>query len=416
MKAVKTVLIKAKKIIKRILPQKAYETLRDIYKKSKMPPIPTAQYTYSYNEELPFGINLFGFNTKNSAGIETQLLKAMLDAANIPNQVIDLFAPEIFATHTKEIKLYKVNLIICHAASGTPARMHLFGIDSKKHFNIGYWAWELAEVPDLYCEGLDYFQEIWTMSTFCTTALEKKAKVPVLTMPLCNNPNRNVKNNGREYFSIDKKTFLFMLAFDCTSYTARKNPMAAVDAFIKAFPPEESDHVGLLIKLVYAQNDEEYITQLREKLAAYKNIYYIHKFLDEEEIHTLIQTADVFVTLHRGEGFGLIPLEAMSQGTPVIATGWSGNMEYMNHMNSALVGYKLVPVGDQYVGTQPGDGQVWADADIDEAAAYMRRMVSDASWREKLIANGEYTANECFTAENIGGMMYKRLCVLKLIQ
>jgi glycosyltransferase involved in cell wall biosynthesis len=85
-------------------------------------------------------------------------------------------------------------------------------------------------------------------------------------------------------------------------------------------------------------------------------------------------------------------------------------------MNTALVGYKLISVNGKYVGSKPGDGLVWADPDIDEAAAHMRRFVWDNEWREKLIANGMRTANKCYTAKTISKIIRDRLDFLSLVE
>jgi len=84
-------------------------------------------------------------------------------------------------------------------------------------------------------------------------------------------------------------------------------------------------------------------------------------------------------------------------------------------MNTALVGYHMVPVDGQYVGSVPGDDLVWAEPDVAEASAHMRRMVTDTQWREKLIANGKYTAEETFNVTNISKIIRSRLELLKRI-
>jgi len=399
-------------IFKAVLPRNTYEKIRNWFyrvfalhnKKIKVPNFVKLQY----------GVNLFMYCINSSAGVEGHLLKLALEATKIPYNIIDLNAPGKFSSDIKGKPLYNTNLVVCHAASKTPETMRLFGIDLKKHFNICYWAWELAEVPDIYCEGLDMFQEFWTLSAFCTNALEKKTTVPVLTVPLYANPDRSVIKNGREYFNIKKDVFLFMLAYDCNSFVSRKNPQAAVQAFLKAFSPQDKN-VGLVLKLAYPEKYKEHIEELRRILEPYENIYYIDKYLSDDEMRTLIQLSDAYITLHRSEGFGLVPMEAMALGTPVISTAWSGNMEYMNHMNTALVGYEMVPVAGQYVGSTLGDGLVWAEPDVNEAAEHMRRMVADKEWREKVEGNGRYTANECYNVTNISKIIRNRLEFLKLI-
>ena len=412
----KKILSRAFRLIKRIgrtvLPLSLYERLRSwffrvfVFRNKKISKI-------SY-PNLQQGVNLFIYCMNNSAGIEGHLLELALEDAQIPYNVIDLSAPEKFKEEMKGKPLYNVNLIVCHAASKTHEVIRLFGLDLKRHYNICYWSWELSEVPDEYCAWLSIFQEVWTLSAFCTSALEKKAAIPVLTVPLYANPDVSVIKNGRDYYNIDQNAFLFMLAYDCNSFVARKNPQAAVQAYMKAFSPQESS-VGLVLKLAYPDYYKDHILEIKKMLELYPNIYFIDKYLSDVEMRTLIQLSDTYVSLHRSEGFGLVPLEAMALGTPVICTAWSGNMEYMTHMNAALVGYQMVPVEGRYVGSYPGDGLVWADPDVNEASAHMRRMISDQAWRESLIANGKYTAESCYGVANISKIMRNRLERLKMI-
>ena len=405
-----------KGIVKSILPRKIYDRLRDMlhkflfwckrkYKKKN-------KIVYRYPKKLN-GVNLFIHKKmKNSAGVEGRLLQQILENAGILYQTIDLHDPQY--VKKMNIELYNVNLIVCHVGTQIQSYFLQAGIDLKKHYNIGYMAWELAVLPDALLSILSTFQEVWGFSSFVTNSIEKKSLGPVMTVPLCADQDKTVIENGREYFGIDKDVFLFMCAFDCTSYVSRKNPQAVVQAFLKAFSPEDR-HVGLILKLTYPESFKEHIEELLESLSPFSHIYCIDKYLTDIEMRTLIHISDTVVSLHRSEGFGLIPLEAMALGTPVISTAWSGNMEYMNHMNTALVGYRMIPVNGEYFGSTPGDGLVWADPDIDEAAAHMRRMVSDQVWRKKLIAEGKYSANKNYNPANIGRIVHDRLKFLELI-
>ena len=415
MKVVLFVLRFSKRVAKAILPRKAYAKLHNWFYRNFILYNKKSKLRNPYSKKLPLGVNLFIHCIKNSAGVEGRLLQQAIAAAGIPYHTFDLSDPQKYQSELKDKKLYNVNLITCHAAFGTPMEMFLFGIDLKDHYNIGYLKWELAELPNAYCSKLNMFQEIWTHSSFCTNSIEKKFLAPVLTVPLYVDHYRTVIENGRDYFNIDKDVFLFVFAYDCNSYVSRKNPQAVVQAFMKAFSPEDL-HVGLVLKLNYPENFKEHIEELLEILSPYPHIYCIDRYLTDDEMRTLLHISDTFVSLHRSEGFGLTPLEAMAMGTPVISTAWSGNMEYMNHMNTAFVGYKMTPVNGQYIGSTPEDDFVWADPDIDEAAAHMRRMVSDKDWREKFINNGKYTADECFNATVIGKIIRDRLEFLKLIK
>jgi len=93
---------------------------------------------------------------------------------------------------------------------------------------------------------------------------------------------------------------------------------------------------------------------------------------------SLYGSLDVFVSLHRSEGIGLGPMEAMSLGKPVIATAWSGNMSFMDRSNACLVAYDLVPVrGSTWVYSERvlGERAVWAEPNVDDAAVWMRMLV-----------------------------------------
>jgi len=92
-------------------------------------------------------------------------------------------------------------------------------------------------------------------------------------------------------------------------------------------------------------------------------------YIDRREVNALINASDCFVSLHRAEGFGLPIAEAMYMNKPVIATGWSGNMDFMNVENSFPVRFKL-----QHLGHDVGPyrkGIRWAEPDLHHAAELM---------------------------------------------
>ncbi len=156
---------------------------------------------------------------------------------------------------------------------------------------------------------------------------------------------------------------------------ARKNPLAAIAAFRRAFG--DAKNRVLVIKLLAGGATRWAERALHEAIAGADNIRLVEGMLPEADMMGLTSAADIVISLHRSEGFGLVPAQAMALGKPVIATGWSGNLEFMTKRNSALVDYSLVPVHDPE-GTFGGDGQMWADADVDDATQWLRRLASDA--------------------------------------
>jgi glycosyltransferase involved in cell wall biosynthesis len=132
--------------------------------------------------------------------------------------------------------------------------------------------------------------------------------------------------------------------------------------------------------------------QLQVAAAARPDITVIDRHVSRAEQMALISHSDCMVSLHRSEGLGLHLMEAMWLDTPVIATRYSGNLEFMTDDNSALVDFELIPVTDRQ-GYYPPEA-VWADPDLDAAASAMRRMVADEQYRVGLAEAGRRTMME----------------------
>ncbi len=99
------------------------------------------------------------------------------------------------------------------------------------------------------------------------------------------------------------------------------------------------------------------------------------------------------LSLHRSEGFGLVPAEAMLLGRAVVVTDWSGNTDFTDADTAALVPYRLVPAVDPR-GVFQAPGAVWAEADIDAAAAQLRRLADDPAQRAALGARAQLAARQ----------------------
>jgi glycosyltransferase involved in cell wall biosynthesis len=128
------------------------------------------------------------------------------------------------------------------------------------------------------------------------------------------------------------------------------------------------------------------------------NIRIIDVKLPTEDMAALINCSDVVISLHRSEGFGLVLAEAMLLGKPVVATGWSGNMDFMDSGNAALVDYTLVPAVDEQ-GVYTMTDQQWAEPDVAQAAAWLRVLKDDAGLRRKIGMVAARDAAEFFKLE-----------------
>lgn len=243
----------------------------------------------------------------------------------------------------------------------------------KDTYRIGYWAWETSEVPERWLRPLDWFHEIWVPTHFVRDALlatiiQKKLDIHpnlirVMPHPLFA-PIRVEKNEGPA-----KLRALCM--FDARSAFARKNPFGAVKAWVQAFP-NGTDKAELIIKVHKASTDTLAFSELHAAIADRPEISILQRDYSDAEMEAFLASIDIFLSLHRSEGFGLGLAEIMACGKVTIATSWSGNMDFMRPDNSILVPYGLVPIADRS-GTY-GGGR-WAEADIEAAAQALRDLV-----------------------------------------
>jgi glycosyltransferase involved in cell wall biosynthesis len=193
---------------------------------------------------------------------------------------------------------------------------------------------------------------------------------------------------AREAWGISPGATVFLVSFDVGSGIDRKNPWGALEAFRRAFPGSEG--VELVIKTrpwSQVQAFVEQLDRLRETIAGDRRIRIVEQSLPYADVMRLYASCDAMVSLHRSEGLGLHLMEAMSLGRAVVATGWSGNMDFMTEENSVPVPCILVPVDPlhpHYQVERSRPGQVWAEPDVDVAARMLRRLFEEPAWRIEL--------------------------------
>ncbi len=253
---------------------------------------------------------------------------------------------------------------------------------------IGYWSWELPTAPPDWRVGARFVHEVWTLTPFVAAALEQllPGKVRVVPPPMAIAPPRPSALD-RAAFGLPADAVVVLVSFNLASSFERKNPLAAIAAFRAAFG-DRTDRL-LLLKVGNRSHFPEDFARLAAAAAAAPNIRLETRTLPTADLHALTACSDIVLSLHRSEGFGLVPAEAMLLGKPVIATGWSGNMAFMDATSAALVGYRLVPAEDQ---RHVYEGASWAEPDQADAVAHLRRLADDAAVRATLGARGREAA------------------------
>jgi glycosyltransferase involved in cell wall biosynthesis len=279
---------------------------------------------------------------------------------------------------------------------------------------IAYWFWELPELPPQFQPEIRRFDEIWVASRFVEANFRPYTPAPIRVMLPAVEPQRPaIRTRGD--FGIPETACVFLFSFDASSGVARKNPFGIIDAFKRAFADlANRSRVSLVMKTLNLGRWPESNFELRRKLADVDGIV-IDEELSEAENSALTNMSDVYVSLHRAEGFGLGMAEAMYFGIPVIATRYSGSEEFLNASNSCGVGYKMKRVDFAELRYNPSSESLfssemmWADPDVAQAARWMRMLAEHGEMRERIGMAGEETIRHGFNAAASGAAMRRRL-------
>jgi glycosyltransferase involved in cell wall biosynthesis len=364
----------------------------------------------SRDEEEVWGVNVAGFlQSELGVGEAARGLISGLDAVRIPVlPVHGRWRPSsrqdhAYAMFDTDAAVFPVNIVCVNA----DVLSHWAAQAGEEFFSgrytIGFWWWEVLAFPREWLPAFDLVDEIWVATQHVADALMPVSSVPVtkVTMPVS---APSVRRRSRHELGLPDG-FLFMFLFDYHSILDRKNPMAAVEAFKRAFPPGAG--ASLVVKSINHEHHAHAHERLLLATAEHSDIHVIDSYVSGAEKNAMIASADCYVSLHRAEGFGLTPAEAMCMGKPVIATRYGGNLEFMNDRNSWLVDCEMVPIGpgkDPY----PAHGQ-WAEPDVDQAAGHMREIFEDPAAARKRALRGARDMRSAHSPQAAGRSMQRRL-------
>lgn len=331
--------------------------------------------------DAPFGVNVLAqFRASSGLGEAARSTIRTLEAAGIDFTLNDV---QPTAAHDNgdgssyafsDENPYPINIVHLNpdAVLRLPPEFSLKYF--RDRYNIGVWLWENLDFPSRWYPVFDYFDEIWTPSTLCLESISLVAPIPVVKVPL--SIELRTPSITREQFGIPGGQFVFLFVFDFCSFFKRKNPQAIIEAFLRAFGASGEGPL-LVIKSANAEVDPPTYEALKHAAKDSANILFIDQMMSRDEIEALIYNCHCFVSLHRSEGFGLTIAEAMYFNKPVIATGYSANMDFMRPSNSFPVNYELRPVADVKETNAYTSGGTWAEPSVPHAAQLMRAVFDD---------------------------------------
>ena len=274
---------------------------------------------------------------------------------------------------------------------------------------VGYWYWEFDQVPAEWAAAGALVDELWAATAFVADALRDRFALPVFTLP----PGIRLapfSRRPRSHFGVPEGKYAFLFAFHMMSVMERKNPLGLIRAFQQAFSPD--DAAVLVLKTTFGEDHPALLRELREAAAASgAAVLIIDRVFTQDETLSLMECCDAYVSLHRSEGFGLTMAEAMLLGKPTIATGYSGNTDFMDASNSLLVDHRLVRLERAVPPYEAG--LRWAEPDEAHAAALLRRVFDQRDWAAALGAKARQDLAARMSVEAAGRRMAERLRAIR---
>lgn len=281
----------------------------------------------------------------------------------------------------------------------------------KQKYVIAYSVWELPQLPPDWQHNLRFVHHVWCPSEFSAQAFRSATDKPVEVVPHAIEPDKLARPN-RRMFAIPEGAFVVLCALHLGSGLTRKNPLAAIRAFKSAFGA--SDQAFLLVKVSQSEFYPDRLARIESEIAGTPNILLMGQALSDLDYWSLLHSVDAVLSLHRSEGFGLVMAQAMALGKVAIATGWSGNMDYMTPDNSLPVDYSLVPVEDPE-GNYRAEGQKWAEPNIEHAARLLRQLASDRDMRNRLGQRATETMLANFSSGEVARKIVDKLAELGIV-
>lgn len=282
-------------------------------------------------------------------------------------------------------------------------------------YNVATWFWELPTLPRWMQRQIERVSEIWVPSTFVQRAMRRCTDKPVHVVPPVVPVFRASAEPEelRRRFGLPPRRTIVLTSFDFNSTASRKNPMGAVEAFNRAFGRSPED-AFLVCKAINLDVNPSFADGLRDAVRGVGGLL-IDRNMSSSEYEDLFHACDVFVSLHRSEGFGLGLAESMAIAKPAIGTAYSGSLDFMAVGNSCLVGYGLREVEEADQLHNPGmegtyvAGELWAEPDLGQAADWMRLLARDHELRRRVGRAGAISIQASYSESAVSAAAIKRL-------
>lgn len=325
----------------------------------------------------PLGVNLVGFaRAEFGIGEDVRSVSGALEAVRVPHVIVDVKS----MPHVRACDRSREHLI----SSAKPYHTSIFCLTAfdtaglflergpamfNGTFNIGYWPWELERFPAVWAEVFDLVDEVWAATRFQWRAYQAADQTPVFLMPpaVLLPSTRDLRRAAPRICK--PRRFRFIFPFDPNSFFSRKNPLAAIQAFRRAFPVSDRS-VELVLRVNGRPHGSAGWRAIRAGIRGDTRIVVISGTMDRAASLALVRDADCLVSSHRTEGFGRNIVEAIALGVPVLATGGSGPDDFLKHGERVASRPREVAPKEYPF----AEGMLWRDPVKADLARKMRKM------------------------------------------
>ena len=282
-------------------------------------------------------------------------------------------------------------------------------------YHIARAFWETNKLPPDFVQGINLCNEVWTGSEYNAQAMRDSG----VTKPIYIIPEAIDTDIGEvEPYITNVTAFTFYSIFE---WTERKNPLALLTAYWQEFTPK--DNVALVLK-TYVDNfqsskrDEvnSYIKRIKKQmpLPYYAPLYLYRNLMDRRQMYRFHKTFDCFISTHRGEGWGVPQMEALTLNKPIISTNCGGIHEYLTDKQDALLlPFKLTNVDNTRNKQWYLPDQKWASVDIEALRKTMRFAFDNQKDMQLMGTKGAQLVQNTFALKVVGNKMLERLKVIQ---
>ncbi len=270
---------------------------------------------------------------------------------------------------------------------------------------IGYWCWELEHFPLSFSDSFAYVDEVWCPSHFNTASVRVLASKPARRMPPCVLAPSPPARLDRTAMGLDAGRFYFFSCFDTRSVVERKNPFGLIEAF-RAVVADAARPVGLVLKVTAAELAPSLIGELRQA-ARGAPVVLLTEPASRAQMDAWFHACDAYVSLHRSEGLGMQPIEALFLGKAVVATAYGGVTDYLDASTAFPVAHRITSLDRDY-GPYPR-GATWAEPDLADAVQQMRAVIGDPEGVQVRAREGRRRVVELYGCEAAGARMATEL-------